>query len=125
MHELSIAQSIAEIACRHAGGRQISKVELKVGRLRQVVPASLTFSFELIAQGTSAEGAELAIRSVPAAALCRVCGVRTELDAFPFQCAACSGFDLQVVAGEELEVEFIECVEEKDNASRASQNIGR
>ncbi|GAC1325086.1 MAG: hydrogenase maturation nickel metallochaperone HypA [Chloroflexota bacterium] len=123
MHELSIAQSIAEIACRHAAGRRVSKVELKVGRLRQVVPASLAFSFELVAQGTVAEGAELEMQSVAARAVCRGCGTETELHAFPFQCAACTGFDLHIIAGEELEVESIECVEECDDAPRPSQNL--
>lgn len=123
MHELSIAHSIAEIACRHAAGRRISKVEVKVGRLRQVVPSSLAFSFELVAQGTAAEGAELEMFSVPAVAVCRACGAETELRAFPFQCGACSGFDLRIVAGEELEVESIECLEESDDAPRPSQNV--
>ena len=38
MHELSIAEAVVEIAFRHAAGRKVSKVELKVGHLRQVVP---------------------------------------------------------------------------------------
>jgi hydrogenase nickel incorporation protein HypA/HybF len=123
MHELSIAQSIAEIVCRHAAGRRVSKVELKVGRLRQVVPSSLSFSFELVAQGTVAEGAELEMHAVPAVAICRECDAETELHAFPFQCAACGGFDLRIVAGEELEVESIECEEETDDAPRPSENV--
>ncbi len=38
MHELSIAGSIVEIAGRHANGRRVTKVYLKIGHLRQVVP---------------------------------------------------------------------------------------
>ncbi len=38
MHELSIAESVVAIACRHAAGRPVARVELKVGHLRQVVP---------------------------------------------------------------------------------------
>ncbi len=125
MHELSIAQSVAEIACRHAAGRRVSKVELKIGWLRQVVPSSLAFSFELVTLGTLAEGAVLELRPVPAIASCRKCGKETELHAFPFQCAACNGFDLQIVAGEELEVESIECLEESDNAPCPSENVRR
>jgi hydrogenase nickel incorporation protein HypA/HybF len=123
VHELAIAGSVVEIVCRHAAGRRVGKVELKVGRLRQVVPSSLAFSFELVAQGTVAEGAELDLRSVPAVAVCRGCDTETELHAFPFQCAVCSGFDLQIVAGEELEVESIECLEESDNDPRPSENV--
>ncbi|MDQ3659257.1 MAG: hydrogenase maturation nickel metallochaperone HypA, partial [Actinomycetota bacterium] len=41
MHELAIADSIVQIAGRHANGRRVTKVQLKVGHLRQVVPSAL------------------------------------------------------------------------------------
>ena len=41
MHELSIAQAIVAIVSRHARGRKVHRVELKVGHLRQVVPSAL------------------------------------------------------------------------------------
>jgi len=87
------------------------KVELKVGHLRQVVPSALAFSFELVAQGTEVEGAELAMLTVPALGVCRRCGDQTELQAFPLQCGSCGGFDLEIVAGEELEVESLDLEE--------------
>ena len=111
VHELSIAQSVVEIACRHAAGRRVTRVQLKVGHLRQVVPSALAFSFEIVAQGTPVEGAELALESVPAAGVCRQCGVQSELSAFPLQCEACGAFDLDVVAGEELIVESLDLEE--------------
>ena len=51
MHELSIAEAVVAIVDRHAGGRTVRKVELKVGHLRQVVPDALTFAFELLTAG--------------------------------------------------------------------------
>lgn len=125
MHELGIAVSVVEIVCRHAAGRRVSRVELKVGHLRQIVPATLAFNFELVAEGTLAEGAELAMEAIPAVGACNVCGAETVLHAFPFQCASCAGFDLRIVAGEELEVESIECCEESDDATRPSENVCR
>ena len=74
MHELSIAESIVAVAERHARGRRVAAVTVSVGHLRQVVPASLEFAFELITQGTALEGAELVLEEVPAAGLCRACG---------------------------------------------------
>jgi hydrogenase nickel incorporation protein HypA/HybF len=97
-----------EIARRHADGRRVTKVEVRVGHLRQVVPASLTFAFELIAQGTELEGAELDIEQVPAAGVCRDCGSTTPLPDFPLMCSACGGLDVDVTEGEELEVESLE-----------------
>ena len=36
MHELAIAESIVGISGRHANGRRVAKVHLKVGYLRQL-----------------------------------------------------------------------------------------
>ncbi|MCA1715914.1 MAG: hydrogenase maturation nickel metallochaperone HypA [Actinobacteria bacterium] len=114
MHELAIADSIVQIAGRHANGRRVTKVQLKVGHLRQVVPSALAFSFELVAQGTSVEGAELEMEEVPATGSCLGCGAESRLEMFPLQCGACGGFDLQVLEGEELFVEALELEEDKD-----------
>ena len=111
MHELAIAESVVHIASRHASGRQVTKVYLKVGHLRQVVPSALAFSFELVAQGTPVEGAELALEEIPVTGKCRGCGAESRLTEFPLQCVACGAFDLEVLQGEELYVESLELEE--------------
>ncbi len=111
MHELAIADSVVQIASRHANGRRITKVRVKVGYLRQVVPSALAFSFELVAEGTPVEGAELEMEEVPAVGVCRECEVESRLGNFPLQCGACGGFDLEVLRGEELLVESLELEE--------------
>ena len=109
MHELAIAESLVTIACEHAAaGRQITRVGVQVGALRQVVPSSLAFGFELLAAGTPVEGAELELEAVPAAVRCRTCGRETEQAGFPLCCGACAGFDIEVIRGEELLVEWVE-----------------
>jgi hydrogenase nickel incorporation protein HypA/HybF len=108
MHELAIAESVVRIASAHARGRRVASVELKVGHLRQVVPAALEFSFELVAQGTALEGAQLAIEHVPAAVRCAGCGAETEVDGFPLACGVCGGLATEVVRGEELYVDALE-----------------
>jgi hydrogenase nickel incorporation protein HypA/HybF len=108
MHELSLAESVVAIACRHAAGRPVARVELKVGHLRQVVPSALEFAFELLAQGTEIEGAELVMEEVPAAGRCRGCGAESELPGFPLACSACGGLDLELLRGEELLVDSLE-----------------
>jgi hydrogenase nickel incorporation protein HypA/HybF len=107
MHELSIAESIVRIACRHAAGRPVELVELKVGHLRQFVPDALAFSFTLVAQGTEVEGAELVMEEVPAAGRCRRCGIESEPAGFPLRCDACGGLDLELLRGEELLVDAL------------------
>ena len=111
MHELSIAEAVVRIASRHAAGRRVHRVELRVGHLRQVVPSALEFAFGLVAEGTPVEGATLAIEDVPAEGVCRSCGTRTVMTEFPLACSRCGGLDLEVVAGEELDVDSLELEE--------------
>jgi hydrogenase nickel incorporation protein HypA/HybF len=115
MHELSIASSIHAVAVRHAQGRTVTRIEVAVGHLRQVVPSALEFAFELVAQGTPLDGAELVLREVPAAGRCRTCGEESRVDGFPLVCRTCGSGDLEIVAGEELLVESLD-VEEKEVA---------
>jgi hydrogenase nickel incorporation protein HypA/HybF len=120
MHELSIADAVVQIALEHARGRRVTKVELRVGHLRQVVPAALEFSFELVAAGTQAEGAELQIEEIPAEGRCRACGAESRFEGFPLACAACGSLDVEVTAGEELLVAALE-VDEPALAAAAKE----
>ena len=112
MHELSIAEAVAAIAERHAAGRRVARVEVKVGRLRQVVPSALDFAFTLVTQGTALEHAELVLEDVPATGRCRTCGGQSALNDFPLACAACGGLDLELLTGEELLVDALELEDE-------------
>jgi hydrogenase nickel incorporation protein HypA/HybF len=120
MHELSIADAVVTIVNRHAAGRPVTRVELKVGHLRQVVPSALEFAFELVAQGTPAEGAELVMEEVPASVRCRACAAESTVDAFPLACAACGSLDVEVSGGEELLVDALELEEEQAEALTGS-----
>jgi hydrogenase nickel incorporation protein HypA/HybF len=108
VHELSLADALVRICCQHADGRRVVGVEVKVGRLRQVVPDALAFAFELVAAGTPVEGAELEIVDVPARVACAACGAESEVDRFPLACGFCGGLAVEVVAGEECHVESLE-----------------
>jgi hydrogenase nickel incorporation protein HypA/HybF len=107
MHELSIAEAIVDVATRHAAGRRVTKVEVRVGHLRQVVPDALDFAFALVTRGTALDGAELAMTTVPAAGRCRDCGAESVMPDFPLCCARCGGLDMEVRAGQELLVEAL------------------
>ena len=111
MHELAIAEALVDIACRHADGRRVTRVEVKVGHLRQVVPSALAFAFELVATDTAAEGAELVLEEVPAAGRCRDCDAESALGGFPLLCARCGGANVEVLRGEELLVDTLELEE--------------
>ena len=112
MHELSISSAIVDTVVRHADGRRVDTVRLRVGRLRQVVPDSLEFYFGFVAAGTVCEGARLELEVVPVALSCGDCAAGWELDEPPFRCPECGAGNVAVVAGNELEVESIEVEEE-------------
>ncbi|MDQ3858136.1 MAG: hydrogenase maturation nickel metallochaperone HypA [Actinomycetota bacterium] len=112
MHELAIAEAVMKIAGEHAANRRVTKVELKVGHLRQVVPSALEFAFTLVAEGTAVEGAELVIEQVPATVRCSRCRSESQLDGFPVACPRCASVDVELVGGEELAVEALELEEE-------------
>ena len=111
MHELSIARSVVDVAGRRAEGRPVLLVHLRVGALRQVVPAALSLAFEVTARGGPCEGAVLEKELVPARVRCRDCDAEAELSEPAFHCAGCGG-GVDVVAGEELQVDFIEIEED-------------
>jgi hydrogenase nickel incorporation protein HypA/HybF len=110
VHELSIAQAVVAIATEHATGRRVTRVDLRVGVLRQVVPGALELAWQAATAGTVAEGAELAIERVPVRVACRACG-EAELEDVPLACPACGRTDVAVVAGEELVVESMDVEE--------------
>ena len=112
MHEMSIARAVAGVAGRHAAGRRVARVELRVGHLRQVVPATLDFAWAAVTRGTSLDGAELAVEHVPATVRCRACGAGTPLEAFPATCAECRTTDVDISGGDELLVDALELEEE-------------
>ncbi len=65
MHELALSRAIVDAALRHAGGRPVEAVHVRVGSMRQAAPGSLAFYFEIIARDTGCEGAELEIETLP------------------------------------------------------------
>ena len=111
MHELSVGQAIVDAVRQHAGERAVRRVDVRIGHLRQVVPDSLLFSWEVLTVGTSLAGCTLVIDHVPAVVECRDCGARTDLDLPVFMCSRCEGLDVVVVQGEELQLASIDVAE--------------
>jgi len=118
VHELSLSGAIVNTVEKHAGGRPVSAVYLRVGRLRQVVPDTLEFYFEFVARGTVCEGARLEQEAIPACLECNECEWRWEIEIPAFHCPNCGGSDARIASGDELEVESIEIEEGACTASK-------
>ncbi|MGH2967826.1 MAG: hydrogenase maturation nickel metallochaperone HypA [Solirubrobacteraceae bacterium] len=112
MHELSISSAVLASVLRHAAGRRVSRVTLRVGHLRQVVPDSLDFYWGIVTRDTVCEGSALEQRIVPARLACGACEREWEIELPAFRCPTCGGAEVTVAAGDELEVESIEVEEE-------------
>jgi len=117
VHELSICASIAGIATRHAAGRTVVTINLRVGQLRQVVPDTLAYCWELVSADTPLAGSRISVEPVPARIRCRVCERVAETGDRPsFQCPGCGGFHVEVVSGEEFLITSLELEREEAGA---------
>jgi hydrogenase nickel incorporation protein HypA/HybF len=112
MHELSITQSILEIALRHgekAQARKITSLHLIIGQLSSVVDDSVQFYWDMIAEGTMAEGASLQFKRIPAQLECQECGKTYYLKGNQLDgCPACESVKVKVKTGKEFQLESIE-----------------
>jgi hydrogenase nickel incorporation protein HypA/HybF len=111
MHELSIANAVLATARKHAEDRPVALVSMRVGTLRQVVPASLSFYWEIVTRDTLCDGATLELTIVQTRLRCEDCGHEWEPLMPSFRCPECSSAAVSVTAGEELEIEFLELKE--------------
>jgi hydrogenase nickel incorporation protein HypA/HybF len=107
-----VGSAIVDTVVRHAEGRRVTAVQVRLGHLRQVVPSSLAFYFELVSRETVCEGARLDQEIVPAALRCEDCAHAWEIEDMPFfRCPRCGSAQVTVETGEELEVASIEVEE--------------
>ena len=114
MDELSICAAVAKVVAEHADGRPVERVLLDVGWLRQVVPDTLVYSWDLVVAGTPLEGAILEVRHIPAEIECRGCGATTMIELPLFRCP-CGSTETTVVAGEELSVRSFDIAEIRES----------
>lgn len=111
MHELSIISNvyrIVEETAASGGLKKITKINLMVGALNQVVPEMLLFAYETITRGTFAEGSELVIIPVPIRMKCNICKNVFSLTENLFICTSCGSPDLELLEGKELFIKSIE-----------------
>ena len=118
MHELSLSSAIVNTVVKHARGRRVTVVELRVGKLRQVIPDTLEFYFEFVARGTVCEGARLEQEVTDARLRCNSCEHEWGIDIPAFRCPKCSGSNVEIAGGNEFEVESITVEEAECIAQR-------
>ena len=112
MHELSIANSLVELATQSAidaGASRVIEVRIRLGALSGVVRGALEFSYEIAVAGTMLEGSTLVVIELPVRIHCPVCREDKELPSIQsFCCPGCGTPSGDVTQGHELEIESIE-----------------
>ena len=117
MHELSIAYEINGIVDQYVKTEQkkfIKSVKVRIGKLQNILPDSLSFCFEAINSSGNSIGPKLEIEQVPITVECNKCGFVNEIEGLAFSCIDCGSTDIKVITGNELSVIEIELFEEEN-----------
>lgn len=111
VHELSITQSLLELALEHgeaAGARRVTDLHLVIGELSSVLDGCVQFYWDMITEGSMASGSRLHFRRVPARMRCQDCGTNCALGEIQGVCPGCGSARLQVTAGDEFFLDSID-----------------
>lgn len=111
MHELSVTQALLDLALEHAKKAKAARVDgiyVEVGRLSSYVDDSIQFYWDILSQGTMAEGAQLHFKRIPFEMQCNECDVTFYPDPDTFDCPHCGSREVHVAAGEELRMTAID-----------------
>ncbi len=111
MHELSVTESILEIANRHArqaNAVRVTDVYLVIGQLSSIVDDSVQFYWEMVAQNTLCQDATLHFERIPARLQCQDCSEIFQLVEMLSPCPKCGSNRLKILSGDEFRVDSIE-----------------
>ncbi|MEE6140229.1 hydrogenase maturation nickel metallochaperone HypA [Mycobacterium sp. 050128] len=111
MHELSICNSMVGIVRKHAAGRGIDTVHVRIGALRQIVPETLVYCWSLITEDSDLAGVKLRVERISAKIRCSACGRETVLDVAVMACASCAGTAVELVEGDEFLITSLDLAE--------------
>jgi hydrogenase nickel incorporation protein HypA/HybF len=107
MHEVSIAESIVDIAGEYAEREAVqsfSAIELQIGTLSGIEIEALTFAMDVVCRGTVLDGAEVRILTIEGRARCESCDFEFSVEDHFSPCPACGELRSSIISGEELRV---------------------
>ena len=120
MHELSITESILEIATRHAEAaraQKVTRINIIIGRLSSVVDDSVQFYWDIISQNTICAGSILQFERIPARMKCLDCGSEYSFERDLVPCPQCQSYQSRIISGEEFRMESIEVESDQEKPS--------
>jgi hydrogenase nickel incorporation protein HypA/HybF len=110
MHELSIAQSIVDLAEEQARNHQaqcIEELELEIGSLAGVEWQALEFALASCVKGTMLENARIVRHVIPGEGRCGDCETVFSTNTLFYPCPACGSYAAKIVRGKELRIKSI------------------
>ncbi|WP_394691190.1 hydrogenase maturation nickel metallochaperone HypA [Hoeflea sp.] len=113
MHEMSLMESVLEIACETAlknGAVRVKSIRLDIGMLSHVDPEALMFCYDAIRNGSIAEEAELEINRVPGMGWCIDCAKTVPITARFDLCPECSNAHVEMTAGDDMKIRELEVI---------------
>jgi hydrogenase nickel incorporation protein HypA/HybF len=111
MHELGVAESILKKVldvAKQNNAATVTNVVIKVGTLSGVEPQSLQFALDCIKDGTIASNAIFKINIIKALGNCYACYKDSIPKTFFSICEHCGDPMMEITAGQELEIEYID-----------------
>jgi len=118
MHELAVTEDILRIAIEEGQAHQaarVSDIYMTIGRLSSIIDDSVQFYWDHISKDTLCEGARLHFNRPPAVFKCNKCRQEFEITEDLLPCPACKSFDLEILSGNEMQVDHIEIITEEKN----------
>jgi hydrogenase nickel incorporation protein HypA/HybF len=114
MHELSITESILNIALQNTPpGKCVTDIHLVIGQFSSIVDDSVQFYWDTMSEDTPAQGSKLHFQRIPAELQCLTCQHTFAPGKDDFDCPACKSSHVKVIKGEEFYVEAIEVDERR------------
>ncbi|MEA4889768.1 MAG: hydrogenase maturation nickel metallochaperone HypA [Clostridiaceae bacterium] len=111
MHEYALTSRIVEIALETAQKQKaarVSAVSLVIGECSGVLIDSVQLYFDMIAEGTAAEGAQLLVHVIQPQMHCPVCDQNFTRPRFSFACPQCGALGSPTEIGKEFYIESVE-----------------
>jgi hydrogenase nickel incorporation protein HypA/HybF len=120
MHELSVTESLLNLALSHANQANATKViaiNIVIGRLSSIVDDSVQFYWDFVTEDSICAGAKLNFDRRPAVLHCADCASDYTIDHDLTPCPKCGGMRTTIISGEEFFLDSIEIEKEAEKIS--------
>lgn len=111
MHEYSITKGMLNTVieeAKKAGANKITNIKLVIGDISTIIDDSVQMYFDIMSEGTIAEGAKLTFTRIKAQFRCKSCNHVFNKTGKGFDCPLCGGLSIPTGVGKEFYIESIE-----------------